>query len=439
MDFDDYFRDDNDNDNSNTGDGGELREWIADREKFEDQTERGFAVIAKRLASRSFSGLGVTASGSEFAHALLEETRAIQLRSAERVCEQEGKRVGYEDPARVAASARWVQVSAQLQLPKFFSAQQQALNEERVKLESVLGGIEAKASYAEGAGGTGGNLVPTIVESDVLRIIADHSVVVRRARHVPMSSETLHIPNEATGVTVYWSGEAETLTKGEGTFGVNILEAKKIIGRAAASIEVVEDSAPDLLRYLQGVMAETIGKELDQEALEGDGTNFTGVNAEASVNSVATTTTDGEALTYLDLVNAVYATDDSSIEDGAAWFMHRKIFATVVGLLDSQNRPIFQPAVERGSPGTILGFPVYTTSAIATNVTRGATGSTSNVYFGDPRRLIFGDRRGLRFDVTEQGPGWQFFQVDMRMVGRFGFTVATPGAFSKIVGCTQLA
>jgi HK97 family phage major capsid protein len=234
-------------------------------------------------------------------------------------------------------------------------------------------------------------------------------------------------------VSVYWADELGQTTQGEPVFAQNILTAKRLSGRASASIEAIEDSVIGLIPYIQNVMAERMGKELDQEALEGDGTNFTGLNAESGINSVSTTTTGGEEIAYIDLVKAVYAADESSVEDGSAWFMHRKMLATVVALVDTTGNPIFQPSIAGGVPNTILGFPVYTTSAIDNSRLRNAE-TTSNVYFGNPRRLIFGDRMGMRFDVTDTGPNWEYFAVDMRINGRWGFTVGTPAAFSVIVG-----
>ena len=60
-------------------------------------------------------------------------------------------------------------------------------------------------------------------------------------------------------------------------------------------------------------------------------------------------------------------------------------------------------------------------------------------YFGNPKRLIFGDRQLINFDVTDSGPGWGKYQMDIRMIGRFGFTVANPDAFSIIDGCVPMS
>lgn len=433
--------------------------------KLEEQMQAGFQVVSERIDAikrsaivRSGSKGDAIFSSSDRLLAVIPEDQRHLVRQAEQSIVRKTHETGQlqtrsridGDAEFMAASAMWFQTAMRLQLPKYFGGEQAELREQLNKLECGFADCfgdytdRQKAAYSGGADGTGGYLIPTAVAAEILRIVQDNGVVVPRARHIPMTGLTLEIPNEATGVTVYWGsgaggGQGGNLTAGEGTFGVNTLNAKRLHGRAAANIEAVEDSIVGLIPFIQTVMAEKIARELDKEALEGTGTNFTGLNAESSVNSVATTTTDGENVSYVDLVKAVYAADESSVEAGSAWFMHRKIFATVVGLVDTNGRPIFQPSVAGGVPGTILGFPVYTTSSIATNTTRGATSNTSNIYFGNPRRLIFGDRQALRFDVTETGPGWSNYQIDMRLVGRWGFTVGTPAAFSKVVGCTQLA
>lgn len=433
------------------------RRAAKDRESIEAQMEAGFKTVAARvdsLSKRQIISAGGNAnvfSSSDRLLAAIPENQKHLVYDAERKirADERSDRTRkiysgpFKDPAAVALSELWMKTAAQLQLPRYFGGKQGELSERLEKYSRAFDEVspvpsELKAAYSGATDGPGGYTVPILVASEVLRIAEDSGVVVSRARHIPMAGDTLQIPNENTGITVYWPAQGGTLTAGESDFGINQLDAKKLAARAAASIEVVSDSVIGLIPYVQTIMAEKIGKTLDGEALEGTGTNFTGVNSASGINTVATTTTDGEQLAFLDLVNAVYAADESSVEDGAAWFMHRKIFATVVALVDSQGRPIFQPQVSGASPGTLLGFPVYTTSAIATNTTRGATGNTSNVYFGDPRRLIFGDNIGMRFDVTETGPGWEFFQVDMRLVTRHGFTVGTPAAFSRIVGCTQL-
>jgi HK97 family phage major capsid protein len=412
------------------------------------QMDAGFGVVSERLDALNKrqtlvaqgKGSSIFECGDRLA-AVIPPERKHLIRESEIAIDRASRKggIGNDDPLVRTVSSLWYYNAIGVQCPRAFGGHTPKMQEDLEKYSTALSEFagETKAAYAEGATSTGGALVPTIIAAEILRIAKDSSVVVRLGRHIPMTSNQLLIPNEASGVTVGWANEAVQLSQGEGTFGQNILDAKKIYGRAVASIESIQDSIVGLLPYVQMVMAEAIGKELDQEAIEGDGTNFTGLNAE-TINTVNTTSGDSAAATYRDLVNCVYAADESSVENNAVWIMHRKIFATVVALVDTTGQPIYQPAVAAGVPGTILGYPVYTCSALATNITSGSA-NTGNMYFGNPQKLIFGDRADLTFDATDTGPGWAKYQVDMRLVGRFGFTVGTPLAWSKLAKCARIA
>lgn len=411
---------------------------VKETNKTKAQLEAGFRMAEEKFDAleRRFSvtnrGL-IASSGDDLLAAIPEDKRHL-VRQADTLL-----RSGWKDekssvfcsPESLAFAAHWLQTSVKSQSRQYAGQHATAAAE----LEKLA---QCKAAYAEGTTTAGGNLVPTIVAGDILRIVQDNAVVYSRASKIPMATNNLKIPNESTGVTIYWSAEAATLTQGEGAFGQNSLVAKKLIGRAQLSREIIDDSVVGVLPYLQGVFAEAFARELDQEAIEGDGTNFTGVNAASGVNSVATTTTNGEALTYGDLVSLVYQATDQSSRSNAAFFMHPQIFATVVNLVDSNGQPIFQYAnVPGSSQMTILGYPVHLTSALSVAITRGSTGNTGNVYFGDPRKLIYGVKMDMRFEVTDQA-SWATDEFDCRMIGRWGYTVATPAAWSKLVGATKI-
>lgn len=345
------------------------------------------------------------------------------------------------DPVTRAAMDRWFRLATMAQ-GKRWKAQSAEIHTQLEKLNKafadVYGGVETKAAFTGGTDATGGYGVPDLVAAEVLRIVRDYGLALNLCRQIPMGSDTLRIPNEFNHFTTYWISEAATLTGGETTLAANTLNAKKIIARATASSEAVEDIQFNLLGYVRAIMGERIAEAIDVQVWEGTGSVFTGLVTESAVNSVATTTTDGARISYANLVKAIYSAKFASTRAGAAFVMHPAIFASIIGLTDTNGQPIVQLM---NVPGTIqerlLGYPVYLTSALSITITRGATGNTGNVYFGPMQKLLLGVRRGLQWDVTDQ-VNWATDQIDCRMIGRFGFTVATPGVFSKIVGGTQL-
>lgn len=341
----------------------------------------------------------------------------------------------FADPVFRGAAEAWFRHSTMAQLSKFAAGRGEHV-EAVVKLGNALNDIYAKAAYSP-TDANGGYGIPDPVAAEVLRIAHDSSVALQVARQIPMSGDTLYVPHEFANFTTYWSAAAATLTGGENTFSRNTLSAKKLIARATAASEAVDDIVFNLLGYVREVMGERIGEALDTAVFEDTGTNFTGLNADISTsgNTIATTTTDGEALVYSDLAKAVYKAKFASTRQNAAFVMAPAVWSTIVALADTTGQAIFQyAAVPNTPPERILGFPVYLCSPLSVAITRGSTGNTGNVYFGPMKKLLLGVRKGLAWSVTDQ-VNWATDSIDCRMIGRFGFTVGTPGAFTRIVGC----
>lgn len=70
---------------------------------------------------------------------------------------------------------------------------------------------------------------------------------------------------------------------------------------------------------------------------------------------------------------------DPIYEENAAWFMHKSTRVYVAGLLDTLNRPLFQPNPQSGMLDQILGYPIKLTAYYPLGTTAGANAVT----FGD--------------------------------------------------------
>ena len=70
---------------------------------------------------------------------------------------------------------------------------------------------------------------------------------------------------------------------------------------------------------------------------------------------------------------------DPIYEENAAWFMHKSTRVYVAGLLDTLNRPLFQPNPQSGMLDQILGYPIKLSAYMPIGTTAGAEG----VLFGD--------------------------------------------------------
>jgi HK97 family phage major capsid protein len=348
------------------------------------------------------------------------------------------------DPVFKAASALWFQESAKLMVGNRFR-NPQASADTLTKIEaafaaSYAGDATSKAisDMAEGSNPSGGFLVPAPIDSEIQRLIADNSCMRPLVRKVTMTSKQLTIPVKGNSITAYIVAEGGNLTGSydQTAFASATLTAKKFCGRTTLSGELLEDSIVGLLPYILSTLGEEIGILEDQETIDGSGTNFTGLIAATGVNSVATTTTNGEAIVYTDLTATVFKARHRSSRNNARWYMSPEIFGAIQGMVDTNGQPIVKyGTVPYSIAPTLLGYPVEVISSMSIATTRGSTGNTSNVYFGPPEAIIFGDRLGTRWDVSD-APNWGTWEIDARLIKRTGIVVAVPTAFTKLVGGT---
>lgn len=353
------------------------------------------------------------------------------------------------DTTVAMAIAAWIRHATHLMLPRHFSSDIQEDSRAKAAIYAALqekhygADYEAitKAAYAEGAAGTGGNLVPTIVEADIVRQIKDSSKLFAMGRQFQMSTNVHQVPSENTAVTVGWAAEAGTLTGGEGTFAQKTLTAKKVYSRATMSVEMVEDSSPGLLQYLLEVFSEKIGGELDKQLVLGDGSSpaITGIDGTSGITVISTSATAaGRNLTWQLLVNTYVGNGEGVAIENGYWIMSPKGYAVVFGLTDTTGQPVIKFADTATAPaGTLLGRPIILSARFGgtpsgvTATLDDTTNANTKIIYGVPTSLLCGTRMGLRWDVTDQ-VNWGTFSVDARLVGRFAMIVGVPTDFSRL-------
>ncbi len=150
--------------------------------------------------------------------------------------------------------------------------------------------------------------------------------------------------------------------------------------------------------------------------------------------------------------NNVIATLEESILDGAAWYMHRTVWAAIASQLASTSGIPYlflggfaanQAGLEKdptGGPiraaGYMAGFPVYTNRWLpATTV--GSQANTAFMIFGNMKACAFGDKGDMRVAQFESGSfgGKEVALSDQRGIvykHRHAFVVVLPKAFTVV-------
>ena len=373
----------------------------------------------------------------------------------------------FAEPSFKAATALWFWYSTFAQNPRLESALRQKLADRNFnvresfdKLDRAFSesfGYESKVVgiFGTSPDGLGGHLLPDPVEAELNRLIKDNSVM-RQAgvRVIPMQTKTLDLPLRGTdamtvGIGTEGSAIADSVgDPGTSTLAKLTLTAKRFEGYAVSSIEVIQDSPLSILAWVQQELTELIAALEDTQALEGTGAgvNFTGVNSASGVNTISATGANGDPITFGKLSSVPYAARSRTTRRLARWFMAPEAMSKVVGLRadsgfaadDGKGLPIFMFGnVPNGIPPTILGFPNEVHDGISITRTKGASGATlTNIYFGPPQTIVFGDRTGMSWD-TSDAPGFKSYQLAMRLIKRTAIGVALPAAWVRVIDLTR--
>jgi len=347
-----------------------------------------------------------------------------------------------KEPVNYAAMYEWWKGSTMIQVPGKFEIManvgqhaEHTAKAFKALQDKAASEWQTKADIAEDVAGTGGNLVPTMVEADVARLMGDAGKLWPLCRQLPMQTKTHSIPSEDTALTVAWAIEAAALTQQDPTWAQVDITADKLYGRAKMSVEVVQDSSVGLLAWLLRVFSEKMARELDKQVVLGDGTlpELLGVRNGTGINALTSGTAAGRSLSWSLLVQTFTGASEQSARDDAVWIMSPAGYALALGLVDSNGMPIvhFGATATQGAPaGTILGRPIIVSAALGGASTLD-DGTNTEILFGSLSTFTAGTRMGMSWDVTDQ-VGWANFQMDARLVGRFGGRVTVPAAWTYL-------
>jgi HK97 family phage major capsid protein len=305
--------------------------------------------------------------------------------------------------------------------------------------EETIRKIEAIEKAAdpmnEATPGDGGYLVPALTEQSMRELIPTVGQAFKYCQVMPLSTgNPINLPKESTLPTAYWVAENAAITESQPEIGVDTLSPKKVVCLATVTNELLLDAKPAIGAYVTKKMAQVIGAAIDTKVFQNGNTTFTGLFYASNTfgNTELTSGTNPNTLTYQDIINCFTGVDMNYVANGA-WHMSRSVYALVLGLVDSQNRPLIQPTFENPL-GSIFGYPVR---IIEKAPDSSVAASKPIILFGDLSNSVVGDITGVRFDLFDSGTvgGTSLIENDLtgiRAVKRVGFTPGLTSAYSVI-------
>lgn len=324
------------------------------------------------------------------------------------------------------------------------------------------GALKVKANEAliEEQDNRGGYLVEPEVAAAILRIAASVGTILKQAQRWPMKTDELGIPNyTGSFLTGSYVGVDLPGTVTGLTFGQAVLIARKWQLAFTVGNDLLADASVQLADWLMAMAGEALANMVDQQGFVGGGTvagtaytgPFVGIFNTANVNTYTLSsgnTTYAKFNPVTDAANVI-ATLEESILDGAAWYMHRTVWAAIrSALASSSGLPfLFLSGAGRelsnepgGGPirpaGEMAGYPVYTNRWLpATTV--GSQAGTAFMVFGNLKAVAFGDKGDLRVAQFESGSfgGKEIALADQRGIvykHRHALVVVLPKAFTVV-------
>lgn len=327
------------------------------------------------------------------------------------------------------------------------------------KKGEMIDGRVTKANEAliEEQDNRGGYLVEPEVAAAILRIAASVGTIMKQAQKWPMKSDELGIPNYVgaflTGsyIGVDLPGAVTGLT-----FGQAVLIARKWQLAFTVGNDLLNDASVQLGEWLLSMAGEALANMIDQQGFIGGTTGtapgpFVGILNTANVNTYTLSSGNTKYSQFNVVTDAanVVATLEESILDGAAWYMHRTVWAAWRSQLASTSGLPFLFLSGAGSElkneagggpiraaGELAGFPVYTNRWLpATSVVSQA--GTAFAIFGNLKAVAFGDKGDIRIGNFQSGTfgGKEIALADQSGIvykHRHALVVVLPKAFTVI-------
>lgn len=184
-----------------------------------------------------------------------------------------------------------------------------------------------------------------------------------------------------------------------GTVAVNPYKysSKKI----ALPVELIQDSAIDVVQFVVNRLAQRLGRITNQHYTTGTGTGQPfGVMARAATGKTGTT---GQTLTvtYDDLIDLIHSVNSAYRARGARFMLRDTTVAAIRKLKDTSGRPIWNPgdneSISGGTPSTICGYAYTVNEDVAA-----MAANAKSIAFGDFSQFVIRDVAGStslrRFD-----------------------------------------
>lgn len=260
-----------------------------------------------------------------------------------------------------------------------------AMREKHIRPE-VLNALQ------EGTDSEGGYLVPDEFEHTLVEALEEENIFRKLAHVINTASGDRKIPVVATKGTASWVDEEGSITESDDSFTQVSIGAYKLGTLIKVSNELLHDSVFDLEEYISKEFARRIGTKEEDSFFNGDGDGKpVGIFNGTGGAQVGVTAASASAITADEIIDLFYSLG-APYRKKAVWVVNDATVKSIRKLKDGNGNYLWQPALTSDTPDTLLGRPVYTSSAVPT-----IASGKKVIAFGDFNYYWIADRQGRVF------------------------------------------
>lgn len=277
--------------------------------------------------------------------------------------------IAAEKAAAVVAKARLADMEAGVKSLDNESKQQFATDMKRIAAQE-------KAAYLTVNDQTGGYLIPTEVNNEIMRIAETVGLVARDVRRLPVADieQPIYTGEAMQGEYV---GEDSAGSETQEDIGNAKLKSAQWMNIFRLSNRLINKANVNVAEWLMALAGEGLSYRLDREGFMGGtfaGSPFVGLLGSGAVTSQTITGTGFEDITPEEASIAIGSVPTAALNNGAFYF-HRTVWARIRTQKDptsgeyvfkQDNSAIASLRRENGLQpvGEILGYPVFTTDVL---------------------------------------------------------------------------
>ena len=261
-------------------------------------------------------------------------------------------------------------------------------------------------------------------------------------RQVPLAASGEDFPIVTAKPTANWTDEAGKKHTTEASLGLITMKPKKLTAITVTSAEVVRANPGNYATLLRGLLAEAFATAFDLAVFHnvgGDGTG-TGPFDHHLAETSKSVTLAAEGKLYDELVSAVALNTKGSPKKKVTGFaLDSELETDFLGQKDTAGRPLFVSAdYEDGATGLVAGRLLGRRAFMQDNIAN----KTVKGFLGDWSKAAWGTVGGISYDVSTETAVtingaltslWENNLVAIRAEAEYGFALADPAAFVKLV------